>query len=390
MKNIKNSKLIILFITICSLTINIVWILSDGWFEFTIAKTKYIERNESQLQPNIPQFKKELLAASMKMLSSEKLSPKPLPYKHSTIKNNFNYNIKGYDNNTSLFHWGGGWLMYTMLESTSNSYDSTLISKIAKIFDEKVMNEPIYEVDQSLFGISAIILYKQTKMDKYKTYANNLFHWLQKRDTPLGIPYRPNIDINLIDGLGMYNPFLIYYSKAYNDSSAYKLAIKQSELFIKYAVDAETGICSHGYRIIPPYIKVGSSNWGRGNSWYVLGICDININDLSPLAKHKISLLNKTLIELWNKEQSFSRYIGENGKEDISTTLPILYYLHKHALIKLTKKQVLNYSKYMHDGIMYNGSGECGGSNHYSDYSGSSPLTQAMMILLINTIQTTD
>lgn len=288
------------------------------------------------------------------------------------------------------FIGGGGWLMYTMLESTSNSNDSTLISKIAKIFDEKVMNEPIYEVDQSLFGISAIILYKQTKMDKYKTYANNLFHWLQKRDTPLGIPYRPNIDINLIDGLGMYNPFLIYYSKAYNDSSAYKLAIKQSELFIKYAVDAETGICSHGYRIIPPYIKVGSSNWGRGNSWYVLGICDININDLSPLAKHKISLLNKTLIELWNKEQSFSRYIGENGKEDISTTLPILYYLHKHDLIKLTKKQVLNYSKYMHDGIMYNGSGECGGSNRYSDYSGSSPLTQAMMILLINTIQTAD
>lgn len=202
----------------------------------------------------------------------------------------------------------------------------------------------------------------------------------------MGIPYVTGAeDVNLVDGMGMYNPFLIYYSKTYNDTTAYKLAVKQAELFIKYAVDDETGICSHGYRMKAPFIKVGSANWGRGNSWFALGLCGIDIKDFSEQSRNKVKRFRQTMKALWLQDHKFAEFIGDDGKEDISVTLPILYYLVQSGTIRVSEKQILSYSRYMHDGVMYNGSGECGGLNHYSDYTGPSPLIQAMTLKLLNT-----
>lgn len=156
--NKKNKKITAVVLLTFSLLGNIAWLLSDGLFEATVIKTKIVERYVSPTQPNLEQFRKSLVEGSLEMLEGRELSPRPLPYKHSTARANFQYNIKGYDEHTALFYWGGGWLMCSLLESAIKTNDMTTIRKVEEIFKAKVLNEPINKVDQSLFGIVSIVL----------------------------------------------------------------------------------------------------------------------------------------------------------------------------------------------------------------------------------------
>ena len=85
---------------------------------------------------------------------------------------------------------------------------------------------------------------------------------------------------------------------------------------------------------------------------------------------------------LYNKNHSFGHFLGKKDR-DLSAELPILFYLSKKKLIKLTEKDILDYSLMCHNGIVYNSSSSNTGIIAYGTLCGPNVLSQAYMIRII-------
>ena len=221
-----------------------------------------------------------------------------------------------------------------------------------------------------------------TQNVEYLMYADSLYGWLKSHDTNYGIPYNVHSNCNLIDGLGMFNPFFIRYSKVRGCEESYNLALKQIDVFAKYCCDKETGIPSHGFLTERPYLKVGSANWGRGCGWFAMGLLGVDYSDLNEETRKVVDKFDNSVRTLYIENKFFTQFIGQQGDVDLSATLPLIYYLKCKKLISLNEKDILEYSKYCHDGYMYNSSGDTESLNRYNRYMGGFPLTQAIMAFL--------
>lgn len=275
--------------------------------------------------------------------------------------------------------------MYGILNHAVKQHDTKTIERIEKHFKEKVLNVEIQKVDQSPNGIVALMLYDITKNKEYKQYAYKMYEWLKAQNTDFGIPYNAKRDFKecLVDGIGMYNPFLTYFAKHEKNEEAYKIALQQVEQFTLYGCDAETGIPAHAYRRKAPHVKMGSINWGRGASWYALGLMGIDSKDLSDTAKVRVERFNKTMLELYKQNKGFSQFNCQDSLIDLSATLPILWYFREKNIYKPTQKELLQFSRYLHDTILYNSSGDTRGLNRYNEYYGPFAMAQGVMLLLL-------
>lgn len=267
--------------------------------------------------------------------------------------------------------------MIATLEKAIISKDKENLNKIKEIFDKYILKSDLEIVDQCLYGIVAIYLYKETKEIKYSEYANFMALWLKNSYIPnVGILYRKGANCNFVDGLGMYIPFLVEYSHFSNHLEYEALAIDCFENFAKDGVDPSTGIAFHGYKIDEPKIKMGSANWGRGNAWMALAIAYLPNNKLSDDGKKACDTFQKTMLKIYNSQDEIRQFIIE-GKLDLSATIPILYLLEKNRFIKINK---LSYSRYMRGDILYFSSGPTTECNDYSPYRGPNMLSQAIML----------
>lgn len=275
--------------------------------------------------------------------------------------------------------------MWGILNQAIKKNDAKTIAYIEEHFRDNVLNIEIQKVDQSPNGIVALMLYDKTKKKEYKQYAYRMYEWLKKQNTECGIPYNAKSDFKhcLVDGLGMFNPFLTYFSKHENNKEAYNLALQQIELYTRYGCDAETGIPAHAYRRKAPHIKMGSINWGRGASWYALGLIGLDVKDLSAEAQIKVKRFNATMLELYKQNKGFSQFNCQEPSVDLSATLPILWYFQKKNIYTPTEKELLQFSRYMHDTILYNNSGDTRYLNRYNEYSGPFAMSQGVMLLLL-------
>ena len=325
---------------------------------------------------SIESFKQNLMCSSSKMVALKNKIEYPTLTGDTFIKR-FVYSWKHQDPVES-FSWQYsecGWLLYALAEA---GYD---LMRIKEIFEHHVLKEKITIVDQAQCGMVALLLYQKTREKKYKDYADSLYHFLISRVNDYGLPYRDgaNQDI-LVDTIGMAIPFLIEYSQMFPVSDAFAYDIV--EKFVKYGTDYETGLPAFGFYTIKPYIKRGACNWGRGSAWYVIGLSYIDKARLSDTAISQIEKLEKTLVYLYNKNHSFGHFLGKKDR-DLSAELPILFYLSKKKLIKLTEKDILDYSLMCHNGIVYNSSSSNTGIIAYGTLCGPNVLSQAYMIRII-------
>lgn len=265
-------------------------------------------------------------------------------------------------------------------------HDKKNIEELVDVF-ESILNIPFEVVDQSPIGIGAIYLDSLKKDSKYKAYADNLFQWLKNRDGDYGILYGNDNSRSLVDALGMVVPFLMKYAQTYHCEEAENFAYKTIEKYIEYGCDNTTGVPAFSYRTEPPHIKMGMTNWGRGISWFCLGLLSIDESRLFSDVFGKVNAFQVTLYELWKQDHSFSQFVGENNKKDLSAELPILYYLYKKQKIELTGNDILQYSKYMHNGEMYNLSSSNTGIIRYGVAYGPYMLSDAFMLKLINEVE---
>ena len=98
-------------------------------------------------------------------------------------------------------------------------------------------------------------------------------------------------------------------------------------------------------------------------------------------------MFNNNICALWNDKHCFGQFVGEGEKKDLSAELPIIYYLFKSNLLHITKNDILEYGKFLHDGIMYNSSSSNSGIIRYGTNIGPNILAQAFMLKLLNEVK---
>lgn len=351
-------------------------LIVDLRFWYIARRYRNTDRKISPMQKNVLKFKKELYEGSIQIIRSGKRPEFPtltdLTITHRARRLMWQDPVSKY----TLYGSECGWLFFSCVQEYSD--------ELKKIFDNNWLNAPFIEVDGCQCGMIALLLHDIYKEEKYISYADKMYNWLTTRDTDFGILYRNSFRVVAVDVIGMAIPFLMLYSTKTSQIEAKRLAIKTVDLFLTHGVDKETGMPCYGFRYQYPHIKIGCSNWGRGVSWLVIGLTYISESELCENSRKMIDRLNATLMELYNQEHGFSQFVGQIEKKDLSAELPILYYLRSKRLITLSENDLLLYSQFMHDGVMWSSSSSHTGKLLYGVNMSPNMLSQAYMIRLLN------
>ena len=241
--------------------------------------------------------------------------------------------------------------------------------QVADFSDVGKLNYMLEEVDQVPIGLCYINLYKITKNKDYLDCANSIYNWLltrREKDTNI-IYYKKDNPNQYVDGLGMYVPFLVEYSKLTGDTFAHSIAYENMLEFYKYGVDKETGIPSHGYNL-KTGIKVGSLNWGRGIGWYLLAAS--YLPDFTEVnMKQKLHLISNT------------QFPQTSRNFDSSVALLFEIYMQSQGLhsksIDFIKPYILQ------SGFVTECSGDTYNFNNYSNNFSSAELTNGFFLMLV-------
>ncbi len=350
--------------------------------------SKRIKRSERFLNGKVKEidtFINALIEASFRMMKSGKKIEYPSLTDY-TIFGRFFKNRKFIDPVTLFrFQYSEcGWIILSILEySIDNDSRREIFSNVQAYFDTCVIDAPFETVDQSQCGMLALRLYKETHDSKYIDYADRMYQWLLTFDSVCGLKYREWHNIIVVDTIGMSIPFLMEYYKMFNIQKAKSIALNTVQQYILRGCDYNTGMPAYAYEIDAPNLKVGRANWGRGISWFVIGLCYVPDNEFSKEAQNILDKFNKSLICLWARDKHYGQFLGEGNGKDLSAELPILYYLNRKAIIKMSKEDILEYSTLMHDGIMYYSSSSNTGVIRYGVPMGPNMLSQAFMMRLL-------
>lgn len=238
-------------------------------------------------------------------------------------------------------------------------------------------------IDHVPFGLCALLLYEFYNEKKFLCFAEQIYFSAILNNIDNGvILYRKNSDFVLYDTLGMTIPFLLKYSKIKNDPSIHELATNQIKNYLLYGCDMKTGIPVHGFNK-ETKIKVGSTNWGRGIGWYVLGLSEF-FNNSELLKEMQNIFVNLKKVELKNK--LYSQFPGNSLEVDMSATLMFYYSFQKAKLLFWDKKELIDIlGRFItKDGYIENTSGDTYYFNKYSSSFGKSEFSQGMFLLLLS------
>lgn len=262
----------------------------------------------------------------------------------------------------------------TNLTTVKNSFDKILDAEGRPVFK-------LDKVDQIPYGLTAINLYNTFGDKKYLNFCNILYNETQKLKNNEGIIlYRENQPIQLSDVIGMVVPFLVKYGETFNNTNAINDARYQLQYYIKYGVDKETYLPTHGINV-KAKIKVGPTNWGRGIGWYFIGLS--SFHNATGEFKLEFDGLSETLDKIQTDDKLWSQFPGSSDYYfDASSSLMFLYSMNRKDANQQILKKI---SKYISkDGFVLQTSGDTYGINDYSKSFGKSEMSQGFLLLLLS------
>lgn len=284
------------------------------------------------------------------------------------------------------YNYPKAFLYYGLSNYLVAKKDKAKLTMIKKSFDKilDAQGRPVFKldkVDQIPYGLTAVNLYKIFGDKKYLNFCTIMYSETQKLKNSEGIIlYRENQPIQLSDVIGMIVPFLVEYGETFNNKNAINDARNQVQYYIKYGVDKETYLPTHGINIRAK-IKVGPTNWGRGIGWYFIGLS--HFYNATGEFKEEFDGLSETLVKVQTDDKLWSQFPGSSDYYfDASSSLMFLYSMNKkdknhHILNKL--------SKYISkDGSVLQTSGDTYGINDYSKSFGKSEMSQGFLLLLLS------
>lgn len=230
--------------------------------------------------------------------------------------------MKRYPTAESLKGWGyakslylyGVYLVY--LRTKDPKYLDHIRSWVDLHIDDKgTINRPINALDYMLPGNLLLILYKETKQEKYKLAAGNIRKVLntypRTKDGGFWHADTQSRQWQLwADGVFMALPFLARYGQMFGDSaSANDEVTNQLLIYYKHLNDPATGLLWHAYDEsgaqpwADPVTHQSGYHWCRAIGWY--GMTLIQILDLLPKNHPR---RNDLIVIVQQLAKAFERY----------------------------------------------------------------------------------
>lgn len=193
--------------------------------------------------------------------------------------------LKGWGYAKSLYLYGQ-YLVY--LRTHDQRYLDHLKAWIdLHIDDQGTINRPIDALDYMLPGNLLLILYKETKQEKYQLAARNIRQVFDTypRTSDGGFWHAKTVSRNWqlwADGVFMSLPFLVRYGQMFGDSTYTNAeATKQMLIYYKHLNDPATGLLWHAYDEsgkqpwADPKTHQSGFHWGRAFGWYAMTLIEL-------------------------------------------------------------------------------------------------------------------
>lgn len=230
--------------------------------------------------------------------------------------------MKRYPTADSLKGWGyakalylyGVYLVY--LRTHDKRYLDHIQSWIdLHVDDQGTINRPINALDHMLPGNLLLILYKETKQEKYKLAADNIRKvfktYPRTKDGGFWHADTQSRQWQLwADGVFMSLPFLARYGQMFGDSAyANDEVTKQLLIYYQHLNDPATGLLWHAYdesgaqAWANPTTHTSAYHWGRAIGWF--GMTLIQILDILPKNHPQRNELIKIVQQL---AQAYEKY----------------------------------------------------------------------------------
>jgi unsaturated rhamnogalacturonyl hydrolase len=234
--------------------------------------------------------------------------------------------MKRYPTAQSLKGWGyakslylyGEYLVY--LRTKDKKYLQHVKDWIDLHIDDKgTIDRPITALDYMLPGNLCLILYKETKEQKYKGCADEIRKVFDTYPrTKEGGFWHANTKSRewqlWADGVFMSLPFLVRYGKMFGDSKYTNAeAVKQLLIYYKHLNDPDTGLLWHAYdesgqqTWANPKTHTSAEHWARAIGWYAMTL--INVLDIIPKDQPGRGELIKIMNQL---AAAFEKYQDKN------------------------------------------------------------------------------
>ncbi|HAT4143112.1 TPA: hypothetical protein I9Z81_001236 [Clostridium perfringens] len=326
-----------------------------------------------------------------KLCRNQLLNKSPILYKY-TFKENIIRRLLILSNkskiiNVNKYFWHTALLTIGKERHYKLSKDKTIIKELEKYYNSILLKKrkgykTVQVVDQVMNLYTLLYLKYELNISKYDElieegieFINNIY------DGNSVIPYRDNNkDLILIDTLGMICPFLMRYyyytgKKIYAD-----IAINQLKDFMLNGIDNKDYFPYHSYNLSVKE-NIGSSQWGRGIGWMLIGIIDSieyidkNSHEYKLLTEYLICFINE-LVKYQDENGYFKCNVKEeNSHIDSSATAFIGYSIGRAVelnvlgkeYVKCVKKCCYAIEKSMDDkGRVWDCSEDCSGVGEYS------------------------
>jgi len=230
--------------------------------------------------------------------------------------------IKRYPTGESWKGWGYAKALYlygvylTYLRTKDPRYLEHIKSWVdIHIDDQGTINRPINSLDYMQPGNLLLILYKETKQEKYKLAAENIRKVLDTYPrTKDGGFWHANIPSRAwqlwADGVFMALPFLARYGQMFaDDKYANAEVVKQMLIYYRHLNDPATGLLWHAYDEsgaqpwANPTTHQSAFHWGRAFGWYAMTL--ILLLEILPRDQPQRDELIKIMQQL---AKAFERY----------------------------------------------------------------------------------
>jgi|GEM_PF-1468512 len=358
-----------------------------------------LRRNFYMLQGSVslPKYQEKVLSAAVKLSKNE--TPKM-----SLADNTFFpivlvrlIYLKLRKNNRLKNSFPRAFLLNGIFDYAKNNNRQDLIEHIHKTlypFVKEINNgkTKINYIDQVSMGMVFMKMYETTNKVEYKEACDTILDYIlnsidQKHNLIL---YRKGEKFHYVDVIGMVCPFLLFYAKKFNQKDLILLVNHQVKFYMQYGV-GKTKLPFHGIEL-ENFMPIGSSNWGRGLGWYLLGLSAIisytsdNDNPEYLFFKQEMDSLFNTLEKCQNNHY-WGQFLGIAKKWDVDTSVScMLIYSLNLSGYPMDKTEFYKFIKPLtsKNGLVDFTSGDTEDINLYSRESGFSEFTQGLLLSIFS------
>lgn len=269
-----------------------------------------------------------------------------------------------------------------------------LDKKVFKYVSETLKNiKSIDYIDKVSMGMVVLKLYKENNNEDYKKLCDLIIDYLLDSvdENHNIVLYRKNQGYHYVDVLGMICPFILMYAKEFDRTDLIDFSNKQ----VKYYIENGLSISNFPYHAIELSNKMplGSSNWGRGMGWYMLGLSAIlkysneQNNPEYKFFDEKMKELVVILKTLKQKNHYWGQFLGLSKKWHLDTSVTVML-IYSMSLVNYFEdfNDFFNFIKPLtkKNGAVDYTSGDTEDINVYSREYGESELTQGILLSIFS------